>query len=62
MTFYCPTEIVTGPGAAYVFLIYLSQVVLHLVTGSWGLWHEGGARRLRGALEESPIAVEATGT
>jgi hypothetical protein len=62
MTFYCPTEIVTGPGAAYVFLIYLSQVILHLVTGSWGLWHEGGARRLRGALEEAPLAVEATST
>jgi uncharacterized membrane protein YbhN (UPF0104 family) len=62
MTFYCPADVVLGPGVAYVFLLYLSQVVLHLVTGSWGLWHEGGARRLRGALEEAPLALEATGT
>jgi hypothetical protein len=51
MTFYFPTEIVIGPGAAYVFLLYLVQVVFHLVTGAWGLWYEGGARRLRGAFE-----------
>ena len=62
MTFYCPAGIVLGPGVAYALMLYLSQLVLHVVTGSWGLWHEGGARRLRGALEESPLAVEATGT
>lgn len=51
MTFYFPTQIVTGPGAAYVFLLYASQVVLTVSCGAWGLWYLGGAQRLRGALE-----------
>ena len=51
MTMYFPTEIVTGPGAAFVFLVYMSQLVLHVVFGAWGLWHEGGTRRLRTAVE-----------
>jgi hypothetical protein len=55
MTMYFPTAIVAGPGAAYVFLLYVSQVILGFVAGGWGLWHEGGARRLQGAL-----AAEAT--
>jgi len=59
MAFYFPTEIVLGPGAAFVFLLYLSQVVLHVVTGAWGLWHEGGTRRLRGAIDDAPLAVDA---
>lgn len=62
MTFYFPAEIVTGPGAAYVFLLYASQVVFHLVTGAWGLWYEGGTRRIRSALAESPLAADATGS
>ena len=45
MTMYFPTSIVTGPGAAYVFLLYITQ--LSLVLGAWGLWYEGGAQRLR---------------
>ncbi len=48
MAMYFPQQIVTGPGAAYVFLLYIMQMALHLITGAWGLWHEGGARRLRG--------------
>jgi hypothetical protein len=56
MTMYVPSEIVIGPGAAFVFLVYSTQVVLQLVTGGWGLWHEGGARRLRGLA-----AAERTG-
>ncbi|MDB4957868.1 MAG: hypothetical protein JWO36_5437 [Myxococcales bacterium] len=59
MTMYFPTEIVIGPGAAYVFLFYAAQGVTHLATGAWGLWHEGGARKLRGALEDPPLVVEA---
>jgi glycosyltransferase 2 family protein len=51
MTMYFPTEIVTGPGAAFVFLLYIAQVVICFITGGWGLWHEGGTRRLQGALE-----------
>jgi hypothetical protein len=61
MTFYFPTDIVIGPGAAYVFLLYLSQVVFQLVAGAWGLWYEGGARRLRGAFGPGG-AVDATGS
>jgi uncharacterized membrane protein YbhN (UPF0104 family) len=55
MTMYYPTAIVIGPGAAYVFLMYIIQVILQMITGGWGLWHEGGARRLRGALDEEPV-------
>ena len=50
MTMYFPTSIVTGPGAAYIFLLYATQVVVTAITGAWGIWHEGGTRRLRGAL------------
>ena len=61
MTMYFPTSIVTGPGAAYVFLVYITQVVFGLVTAGWGLWYEGGARRLQGvSLDEQPLAGEAT--
>jgi hypothetical protein len=59
MTMYYPTQIVTGPGAAYVFLLYAAQVVLTLGAGAWGLAHEGGARRLRGALDEPGAILEA---
>jgi hypothetical protein len=62
MTFYFPAEIVTGPGAAYVFLLYASQLVFHCVTGAWGLWYEGGTRRIRSALAEPPLAADATGS
>jgi hypothetical protein len=47
MTMYFPEKIVTGPGAAYVFLLYMTQLVLQVVFGAWGLVHEGGAQRLR---------------
>jgi glycosyltransferase 2 family protein len=58
MTMYFPTHIVTGPGAAYVFLLYGSQVILTFVVGIWGFWHEGGARKLRGALDHNEPAAE----
>jgi uncharacterized protein (TIRG00374 family) len=60
LTMYVPTQIVTGPGAAYVFLLYITQVATHVVTGSWGLVHEGGASRLRGALGAPIVDVEPT--
>jgi uncharacterized membrane protein YbhN (UPF0104 family) len=59
MTMYFPTSIVVGAGAAYVFLLYLVQVAVHLVAGAWGLWHEGGARRLREELDEEPAPLPA---
>jgi uncharacterized membrane protein YbhN (UPF0104 family) len=60
MTFYYPGHIVSGPGAAYVFLLYVSQVILHLSTATWGLWHEGGTRQLRSALEAPPLTGDAS--
>jgi hypothetical protein len=48
MSMYFPESVVSGPGAAYVFLLYILQLGFHLITASWGLWHEGGTRRLRG--------------
>jgi hypothetical protein len=57
MTMYYPTEIVTGPGAAYVFLLYAVQVVFTLISGAWGVWHEGGTRRLRADLEDAPAVA-----
>jgi hypothetical protein len=58
MTMYYPAAIVIGPGAAFVFLFYMAQVVLTLALGAWGLWHEGGTRRLQGALDtDAPIAA-----
>jgi glycosyltransferase 2 family protein len=50
MTMYFPTSIVVGNGAAFVFLVYATQVLLTIATGVWGVWHEGGANRMRAAL------------
>jgi len=47
MTMYFPSAIVTGPGAAYVFLLYIAQFSVQMLLGGWGLWYEGGAQRLR---------------
>ncbi len=57
MTMYYPTSIVLGPGAAYVFLLYASQVVTQLALGGGALLVEGrgGVR----ALEEAESLVEA---
>lgn len=58
MTMYFPTEVVTDAGAAYVFLLYVVQVV----------WTVGAAvgclvfdRRARQSFEEAEAAVEAAG-
>ena len=49
MTMYFPTDIVTGPGAAYVFLMYATQVVLTLALGGLGLYMRARRRRAQGA-------------
>jgi len=42
MTMYYPTHVVTGPGAACVFLLYASQVGFTLATGGLALLFERG--------------------
>jgi glycosyltransferase 2 family protein len=42
MTMFYPTRVVVGPGAAYVFLMYASQVVFQLAAGGLGLLLERG--------------------
>jgi glycosyltransferase 2 family protein len=59
MSMYFPTEIVIGPGAAFVFLLYASQVLTTIATGAWGVWYEGGTQRLRSALESEPRVADA---
>lgn len=50
MTMYYPTSAVVGAGAAYVFMLYVLQLVFQFVMGAWGLWYVGGRRGLRGGL------------
>jgi hypothetical protein len=53
MTMFYPTSVVTGPGAAYVFLMYAAQVVFQLVAGGVGFMSlESGGRRPFEGLEE----------
>jgi hypothetical protein len=42
MTMFYPTHVVVGAGAAYVFLMYASQVVFQLAAGGLGLLIERG--------------------
>jgi glycosyltransferase 2 family protein len=55
MTMYFPTSIVTGPGAAYVFLMYASQVVFQLLMGGYGLLLERGG--LKGLDAQDALAT-----
>jgi uncharacterized membrane protein YbhN (UPF0104 family) len=55
MTMFYPTSVVIGAGAAYVFLLYASQVTCQLLFGAIALWLD---RDGLGALEESPIGAE----
>jgi hypothetical protein len=50
MTMYYPTSVVTGAGAAYVFLLYALQVTLTMILACIGLGFERGGLR---ALEEA---------
>ncbi|MGO9836199.1 MAG: lysylphosphatidylglycerol synthase transmembrane domain-containing protein [Polyangiaceae bacterium] len=52
MTMFYPTSVVTGPGAAYVFLMYAAQVVFQLLAGGIGfLSLEPAGRSPFGALK-----------
>jgi hypothetical protein len=60
MTMFYPTSIVTGPGAAYVFLMYAAQVVFQLVAGGVALLSlEPVGRGPFGNLEETESAAPA---
>jgi hypothetical protein len=60
MTMYYPTSVVTGPGAAYVFLLYASQCVFQVLMGGVGLAMEGGGlRALEGAADEAVAGAPA---
>jgi len=56
MTMYFPTRVVIGAGAAYVFLLYASQLVFQFAAGLWGLSAERGGLK---ALEEAEAMVGA---
>jgi hypothetical protein len=58
MTMYYPTNVVLGPGAAYVFIMYASQVVVQLALGAAALFVESRGGGLR-ALEEEEALVGA---
>jgi hypothetical protein len=65
MTMYFPTSVVVGPGAAYVFLLYATQVVFQLAAGGVGMvWlqrhgMEGGLRALeRAELDVAPTEAQ----
>lgn len=58
MTMFYPSNVVTGPGAAYVFLMYASQCSLQIVLGAIGLaMDRGGGLR---ALEDAEGVAEAS--
>jgi hypothetical protein len=55
MTMFYPTSIVTGPGAAFVFLLYACQVVCQLLFGAIAVLFD---RDGLSALEASPLVAE----
>ncbi len=57
MTMYFPTEIVTGPGAAYVFILYASQL-LWQITGA-GIFLVGDRSALK-MLSQAPVLASET--
>jgi uncharacterized protein (TIRG00374 family) len=58
MTFYYPSSIVTGPGAAFVLLLYVLQTATTLACGVIGLWYESAGRGLRAELRTIGAALE----
>ena len=62
MTMYFPTEVVTGQGAAYVFLLYLIQVVWTLLAGALALIGNQGALAALSSDRTNDKANEKPGT
>jgi hypothetical protein len=60
MTMYYPTHVVTGPGAAYVFLLYSAQVLFQLTAAALALGFERRTRSALVALERTETVVGAT--
>ncbi len=58
MTMYYPTEVVVGPGAAYVFLLYIVQAVWAVVGALLALAVDRGARSALKAAEVEEEIVE----
>jgi uncharacterized membrane protein YbhN (UPF0104 family) len=61
MTMYYPTQVVVGAGAAYVFLMYVSQVAFQLVAGGVALLTErGGLKALQRpqGLDAEPVDAQ----
>ncbi|HEY3816191.1 MAG TPA: lysylphosphatidylglycerol synthase transmembrane domain-containing protein [Polyangiaceae bacterium] len=56
MTMYYPESVVLGAGAAYVFTIYILQVLFQVLFAVGGLWYVGGGRGLRGGFQELEAA------
>jgi uncharacterized membrane protein YbhN (UPF0104 family) len=57
MTMYYPTSVVTGGGAAFVFLLYMTQVVFTLVSAGLALLFEQRTRAWPSELEASDPIV-----
>jgi hypothetical protein len=55
MTMFYPTEVVTGPGHAYVFLVYAVQVAFQLLAAALFLVLDRGSLR---ALEDAEVTKE----
>ncbi len=61
MTMFYPSSIVTGPGAAFVFLMYACQCSFQVVMGAVGLAMDraGGLRALEQAETVATASVDA---
>jgi hypothetical protein len=60
MTMYYPTQVVVGPGAAFVFLLYSAQVLFQLAAAAIALGFEQRARSALTALEGAQALVGTT--
>jgi hypothetical protein len=60
MTMYYPTHVVTGPGAAFVFLLYSAQLTFQMVAAALALAFERRTRGDLAALEQAQALVGTT--